>query len=77
MALSQERERGVKRKGEGMGELDDPGLLRRGRGRGGFRGRRRGVGVGRPEGVGKTGTAYSSERDRAAAEARKKRFAAA
>lgn len=84
MALSQERERGLKRKGgaERDVEMDDPGLLRRGRGRGGFRGRRRGVGGpggrgGRPDGVRKEGLAYSSDRDRSAAEARKKRFAAA
>ncbi|RMZ87828.1 hypothetical protein DV736_g4946, partial [Chaetothyriales sp. CBS 134916] len=72
--------------------MDDPGLIKRGgggsgKGRAGLRGRfRHGVGGGarrrsqrtpdRPMGVQKA-AAYTSEKDRAAAEARKKRFAQA
>ena len=71
--------------------MDDPGLIRRGgggrgRGRGGLRGRvNRGVGgtrggrrqgtPDRPSGVQKKPAAYTSDKDRAAADARKKRFA--
>lgn len=86
-ALPSERERGKKRnRTEEGGELQDPGLLRKSRGRGGFRGAFRGrrpVGgphggsaAARPAGVQKP-SAYSSDKDRAAAEARKKRFTAA
>ena len=84
-ALASERQRGPKRRKEGGDEdtaMDDPALIRRGGGRGGFRGRggkfrgrggRRGT-PDRPSGVQK---AYSGDKDKSAADARKKRFAAA
>ena len=91
VALPSERERGAKRKQEGEDTaMDDPALIRRGgggRARGGFRsrgnrnvggsrgGRRQGT-PDRPTGVQKP-AAYSNDRDRAAADARKKRFAQA
>lgn len=80
-ALPVERERRGKREREGENGIEDPGLRQ---GRGGkrrFQGRRerndkRG---GKPTGVQKSASkpapAFSSERDRAAAEARKKKFA--
>jgi SAP domain-containing ribonucleoprotein len=88
-ALPMEREKGRKRGQGGDDEeshaLDDPGLIRRGRGRGGFRGRAR-VRPGRGGGGGRGGTpdrptgvskpAYINDKDKLAAEARKKRFAA-
>lgn len=72
--------------GGGDVSMDDPGLLRKGGGFRGGRGGRRGGRQGsrgprgeRPEGVQKStgAVAYTSDRDRLAAEARKKRFAAA
>ena len=89
-ALPMDRERGKKRsRGEEGAELEDTGLLRRGRGRGGLRGGMRGRrGVGGPHGGGGGGggarggrvqkpVSVMSEGDKAAAEARRKRFAAA
>lgn len=87
-ALSTERERGLRKRGrtDEDSTLDDSGLRRgfggHGRGRGGrFRGRggrdnsRRRQGD-RPTGVVKGSAAFSSDADRLAAEARKKKFAA-
>lgn len=86
-ALPTERERGSRKRGrtDEPSILDDAGLRRgfsgRGRGRGGrFRGRdgrdnsRRRQGE-RPGGVAKSGGVFSSDSDRLAAEARKKKFA--
>lgn len=86
-ALPTERERGLRKRGrtDEDSTLDDAGLRRgfggHGRGRGGrFRGRggrdnsRRRQGD-RPTGVVKTSGAFSSDADRLAAEARKKKFA--
>lgn len=89
-ALPTERERGSRKRGrtDEPSMLDDAGLRRgfsgRGRGRGGrFRGRdgrdgrdnsRRRQGE-RPGGVAKSGGVFSSDSDRLAAEARKKKFA--
>ena len=84
-ALPMERERGKKRNRlEEGAELEDPGLIRKSRGRGGFRGgfrgRRKvggphgGAGGARPAGVQKP-SAYTSDKDKAAADARKARFA--
>jgi SAP domain-containing ribonucleoprotein len=89
-ALPEERERGSRKRGrtEETSAMDDPALRksfggRGGRGRGGrFRGRggrdnsRRRTGE-KPTGVGKQSGAFSSESDRIAAEARKKKFASA
>jgi len=88
-ALPQEPERGSRKRGraEENSAMDDPGLRRgfsgRGRGRGGrFRGRggrdtsRRRTGE-KPSGVVKPGAAFSTEADRLAAEARRKKFATA
>jgi SAP domain-containing ribonucleoprotein len=75
------RRRGPVKEGESTpAASDDPGLLRRGRGRGGRfggrgRGRREGSVGAKPSGVAKVGAGYS-DKDRAAADARKKRFAA-
>lgn len=73
------RRRGPAVEGESMAAVyDDPGLLRRGRGgraRGRGRGRREGSAGARPTGVEKSGAGWS-DRDRAAADARKQRFAA-
>jgi SAP domain-containing ribonucleoprotein len=82
VALSTEgpkvRRRGPAKEGDSAAAaFDDPGLLRRGRGgrfRGRGRGRREGSAGARPTGVEKSGPGYS-DRDRAAADARKKRFA--
>jgi SAP domain-containing ribonucleoprotein len=72
------RRRGPVKEGDSAAAAyDDPGLLRRGRGgrfRGRGRGRREGSAGARPTGVEKSGGGYN-ERDRAAADARKKRFA--
>ena len=89
-ALPEERERGSRKRGrtEETSAMDDPGLRRGfggrgGRGRGGrFRGRggrddsRRRTGD-KPIGVSKSSGAFTSEADRLAAEARKKKFATA
>ena len=88
-ALPQESERGGRKRGrtEENSAMDDPGLRRgfsgRGRGRGGrFRGRggrdnsRRRTGE-KPSGIVKPGGAFSTEADRLAAEARRKKFATA
>ena len=73
------RRRGPVKEGESApAAYEDPGLLRRGRGgrfRGRGRGRREGSAGARPTGVEKSGGGHN-DRDRAAAEARKKRFAA-
>lgn len=73
------RRRGPAKEGESTAAVyDDPGLLRRGRGgrmRGRGRGRREGSAGARPTGVEKSGAGWS-DKDRAAADARKKRFAA-
>ena len=74
-ALSTERERGAKRKGGAEGaELEDAGLIRKFRGRGGFRGAPRRK-VGGPHGGAPRPAAYNNEKDKAAADTRKKRFA--
>ncbi|KIW95924.1 uncharacterized protein Z519_02990 [Cladophialophora bantiana CBS 173.52] len=87
-ALPEERERGSRKRGrtEESNAMDDPGLRkgfggRGGRGRGGrFRGRggrdnsRRRAGE-KPSGVTKPSGAFSTDADRVAAEARKKKFA--
>ncbi|OAP65211.1 hypothetical protein AYL99_01183 [Fonsecaea erecta] len=87
-ALPEERERGPRKRGrtEESGAMDDTGLRRTfggrgGRGHGGrFRGRggrdnsRRRTGE-KPSGVSKPGGAFSTDADRAAAEARRKKFA--
>ncbi|EXJ64175.1 hypothetical protein A1O7_00511 [Cladophialophora yegresii CBS 114405] len=89
-ALPEERERGSRKRGrtEETSAMDDPALRksfggRGGRGRGGrLRGRggrensRRRTGE-KPTGVGKQSGAFSSEADRMAAEARRKKFASA
>ncbi|KIX92593.1 uncharacterized protein Z520_11622 [Fonsecaea multimorphosa CBS 102226] len=89
-ALPEERERGSRKRGrtEETSAMDDPGLRksfgsRGGRGHGGrFRGRggrdnsRRRTGE-KPSGVTKQSGAFSTDADRAAAEARKKKFAPA
>ncbi|KAK5103058.1 hypothetical protein LTS08_003861 [Lithohypha guttulata] len=79
-ALSSERPRGSKRGAGAVDEnatLDDPGLKRNFNKKGGrFNGRKTG-GAGKPTGVAKPGSnAFSNEKDKKAAEARKKRFAA-
>lgn len=81
-ALPSERERGPRGRKRGAGPveesstLDDPGLKRNFNRQGRFANRRRG-GPGKPTGVAKpSASAYSSDKDRAAAESRKKRFAA-
>jgi SAP domain-containing ribonucleoprotein len=80
-ALPVERERRAKRGRDGENALDDPGLKQAMRGKRRFQGRagrneRRGE---RPTGVqkamGNSTSAISSEKDRLAAEARKKKFA--
>ncbi|KAH0843918.1 hypothetical protein AYO21_08308 [Fonsecaea monophora] len=92
-ALPEERERGSRKRGrtEESGTMDDPGLRksfggRGGRGGGGRGGRFRGRG-GRdnsrrrpgekPSGIPKQSGVFSTDADRAAAEARKKKFATA
>ena len=88
-ALPSERERGSRKRGrtEESSALDDPALRKSFGGRGGARGRGgRSRGRGgrdnsqrrtgeKPSGVSKQSAAFSSDADRAAAEARKKKFA--
>lgn len=75
-ALSSERPRGKDRSAGESNVLDDPGLKKNFGRRGRFNGRKKG-GLGKPTGVGKpSNSAYSNDKDRQAAEARKKRFAA-
>ena len=84
VALSTEgpkgRRRGPAKEGEDVDvAMDDPGLIRRGRGgrfRGRGRGRREGSAGARPTGVEKrSGGGWMVDKDRAAADARLKRFA--
>jgi SAP domain-containing ribonucleoprotein len=89
-ALPSEFERGARKRGrtDETSAMDDPGLRRnssgrgRGRGHGGrFRGRgrddsRRRTGE-KPAGVAKSSNVFSTEADRLAAEARRKKFASA
>ena len=84
-ALPVQREKGDRKRGAEGGAMDDPGL-KGGRGggkrvRGGARpnggGRQNSNRGERPTGVTKSQPAYVSDRDRAAAEARKKKFATA
>ncbi|KIX06049.1 uncharacterized protein Z518_04023 [Rhinocladiella mackenziei CBS 650.93] len=85
-ALPAENERGARNRGrtDESSAMDDPGLRRGfgGRGRGRFRGgggrdnSRRRVGE-KPSGIIKSGSAFSTEADRLAAEARRKKFASA
>lgn len=79
-ALSGDRERGSRGRKRGAGAveesstLDDPGLKSNFNRKGRFANRRRG-GPGKPTGIAKP-SAYSSDKDREAAESRRKRFAA-
>lgn len=74
-ALSSERPKGKGRGADESTALDDPGLKKNFGRRGRFNGRRKG-GPGKPTGIGKpSNSAYSNDRDRQAADARKKRFA--
>lgn len=79
-ALPSERERGFRGKKRGTGAvdenatLDDPGLKQNFKGKPRFAQRRRG-GPGKPTAVAKPST-FNNDKDRQAAEARKKRFAA-
>ena len=82
-ALAVERERRGKRGREGENALDDPGLKqgrggkRRYPGRDGRNDKRGGKPTGVQKAVNKTTGTFSSEKDRLAAEARKKKFATA
>jgi SAP domain-containing ribonucleoprotein len=82
-ALPVERERRVKRAREGESALDDPGLKqgrggkRRLQGRGGRNDRRGDKPTGVQKATSKASSTFSSEKDRLAAEARKKKFATA
>ncbi|ERF69011.1 hypothetical protein EPUS_06698 [Endocarpon pusillum Z07020] len=82
-ALPEERERRGKRGRDGESSLDDPGLKqgrggkRRFQGRGGRNDRRGEKPVGVQKSVSKASSTFSSEKDRLAAEARKKKFATA